>query len=113
MATTFIQKEVERLLDELPDVTESAVIGLPHDDFGEAVVAVLVAPDSVTVDSVNAALQDQLARFKQPKAVLCVSELPRNTMGKVQKNVLRDRYKTMFSTVKPLYRSVTAVHTDR
>ncbi|MEC7969927.1 MAG: AMP-binding protein, partial [Pseudomonadota bacterium] len=90
-------KEVERLLDELPGVTESAVIGLPHDDFGEAVVAVLVAPDSVTVDDVNAALENQLARFKQPKAIVCVSELPRNTMGKVQKNVLRERYKTMFS----------------
>lgn len=90
-------KEVERLLDELPGVTESAVIGLPHDDFGEAVVAVLVAPDSMAVDDVNAALENQLARFKQPKAIVCVSELPRNTMGKVQKNVLRERYKTMFS----------------
>ena len=59
------------------------MIGLPHDDFGEAVVAVLVAPDSVTVDDVNAALENQLARFKQPKAIECVSELPRNTMGKV------------------------------
>ncbi|NCF34491.1 MAG: malonyl-CoA synthase, partial [Proteobacteria bacterium] len=90
-------KEVERLLDELPEVTESAVIGLPHDDFGEAVVAVLVAPDTVTLDAVNVALADQLARFKQPKAVMCVSELPRNAMGKVQKNVLRDRYQAMFT----------------
>ena len=74
-------KEVERLLDELPGVSESAVIGLPHDDFGEAVVAVLVAPDSVTVDDVNTALENQLARFKQPKAIVCVSGLPHQHYG--------------------------------
>ena len=90
-------KEVEQLLDEIPDVTESAVIGVPHDDFGEAVVAVLVAPDTVTRETVDSVLAEQLARFKQPKAVVCVAELPRNTMGKVQKNVLRQRYQSMFS----------------
>ena len=91
-------KEVERLLDELPDVVESAVIGVPHDDFGEAVVAVLVANKELDVESVNAALADQLARFKQPKAVIHMDELPRNTMGKVQKNVLRDQYKELFAS---------------
>ena len=89
-------KEVERLLDELPDVVESAVIGVPHDDFGEAVVAVLVAAKQMEVNELNAALVDQLARFKQPKAVVYVDELPRNTMGKVQKNVLRDQHKGLF-----------------
>ena len=89
-------KEVERLLDEMPDIVESAVIGVPHDDFGEAVVAVLVAAKQLDVDALNSALADQLARFKQPKAVIYVDELPRNTMGKVQKNVLRDQYKDLF-----------------
>jgi malonyl-CoA/methylmalonyl-CoA synthetase len=91
-------KEVERLLDELPDVVESAVIGVPHDDFGEAVVAVLVANKELDLDAVNAALVDQLARFKQPKAVIYVDELPRNTMGKVQKNVLRDQHSGLFDS---------------
>ena len=85
-------KEVERLLDEMPDIVESAVIGVPHDDFGEAVVAVLVAAKQLHVDELNSALADQLARFKQPKAVIYVDELPRNTMGKVQKNLLREQY---------------------
>ena len=89
-------KEVERLLDEMPDIVESAVIGVPHDDFGEAVVAVLVAAKQLDVDVLNSALADQLARFKQPKAVIYVDELPRNTMGKVQKNVLRDQHKDLF-----------------
>jgi malonyl-CoA/methylmalonyl-CoA synthetase len=89
-------KEVERLLDEMPDIVESAVIGVPHDDFGEAVVAVLVAAKQLDVDALNSALADQLARFKQPKAVIYVDELPRNTMGKVQKNVLRDQHKDLF-----------------
>ena len=91
-------KEVERLLDELPDVVESAVIGVPHDDFGEAVVAVLVANKELDLAAVNAALVDQLARFKQPKAVIYVDELPRNTMGKVQKNVLRDQHSGLFDS---------------
>jgi malonyl-CoA/methylmalonyl-CoA synthetase len=91
-------KEVERLLDEIPGVLESAVIGVPHPDFGEGVVAVVV-PDGedVGLETVNVALSDQLARFKQPKALVNVSELPRNTMGKVQKNILRDEYKELFT----------------
>jgi malonyl-CoA/methylmalonyl-CoA synthetase len=90
-------KEVERLLDEMPQITESAVIGVPHADFGEAVVAVVVpAKDEVTLGQVEASLKDQVARFKQPKQVINVPELPRNTMGKVQKNLLRDAYIDLF-----------------
>ncbi len=96
-------KEVERLLDEMPEVVESAVIGVPHADFGEAVVAVLVvAPDSNKseaqhLESVKAYLGEQLAKYKQPKAVYTLPELPRNAMGKVQKNQLREEYKQTFS----------------
>jgi malonyl-CoA/methylmalonyl-CoA synthetase len=90
-------KEIERLLDELPGVVESAVIGVPHPDFGEGVVAVLVT-DRSDLDSaaVQAALADQLARFKLPKAVMHVDSLPRNAMGKVQKNVLREQFADLF-----------------
>lgn len=86
--------EVEMLLDAQPGVLESAVIGLPHADFGEAVFAVLVAQKGVTlkVEAVLAGLTDNLARFKQPKAAVVVAELPRNAMGKVQKAELRKTY---------------------
>jgi malonyl-CoA/methylmalonyl-CoA synthetase len=91
-------KEVERLLDALPGVVESAVIGVPHPDFGEAVVAVVVPGDGeVTEVQVRAALAERLARFKQPKAVVNVAALPRNAMGKIQKNVLRDTYRGLFT----------------
>jgi malonyl-CoA/methylmalonyl-CoA synthetase len=92
-------KEIEALIDELPGVKESAVIGVPHPDFGEGVTAVIV-PDGtaqVAAEAVRAFLKDKLAAFKQPKQVLFVDELPRNTMGKVQKNQLRDRYQTLYS----------------
>lgn len=90
-------KEVERLIDEIPGVLESAVIGVPHRDFGEGVVAIVVPEgDDVGVETVTVALQGQLARFKQPKAVINLAELPRNTMGKVQKNLLRDEYQNLF-----------------
>ena len=87
-------KEVEMLLDAVPGVLESAVIGLPHPDFGEAVFAVLVARPGVVLDlgEVLAAIAGDLARFKQPKAAVVVDDLPRNTMGKVQKNVLRQSF---------------------
>ena len=86
--------EVEMLLDAQPGVLESAVVGLPHEDFGEAVFAVLVAQKGVTLEpeTVLAGLKDKLARFKQPKAAVVVAELPRNTMGKVQKAELRRTY---------------------
>ena len=90
-------KEVEAVLDEMPEIIESAVIGVPHRDFGEAVVAVVVASGAeVTLQDVDAALGSRLARFKQPKHVVNVAELPRNTMGKVQKNLLRDRHVGLF-----------------
>jgi malonyl-CoA/methylmalonyl-CoA synthetase len=87
-------KEVETEIDEIPGVLESAVIGLPHKDFGEAVTAVVVPTGSpaLTEAAIIAALEPRLARFKQPKSVIFVDELPRNTMGKVQKNLLRDRF---------------------
>ncbi len=86
-------KEIESILDDMPEVSESAVIGVPHVDFGEGVVAVVV-PSGEDVDfaQVETALTGQLARFKQPKAVVNVSSLPRNTMGKVQKNLLRQQF---------------------
>jgi len=91
-------KEVETEIDVLPGVIESAVIGVPHKQFGEGVTAIVVArPDGgVTEESVLAALNDRLAKFKQPKRVIVVADLPRNAMGKVQKNVLRDTYKDLY-----------------
>ncbi len=90
-------KEIELVLDDLPGIAESAVIGVPHPDFGEAVVAVIVAdgaaPDGAAIE---AALTGQLARFKQPKRVFFIDALPRNTMGKVQKNVLREAHRHLF-----------------
>ena len=92
-------KEVELALDEQPGVMESAVIAAPHPDFGESPVGVLVAEPGATLDlpAIEAALGASLARFKQPKHLEIVDELPRNTMGKVQKNVLRDRFATLFT----------------
>jgi malonyl-CoA/methylmalonyl-CoA synthetase len=92
-------KEVEDEIDALPGVIESAVIGVAHPDFGEGVTAVVVRDKSTTLDekAVHAALEDRLAKFKQPKRVIFVDDLPRNTMGKVQKNVLRDTYAKLYS----------------
>jgi malonyl-CoA/methylmalonyl-CoA synthetase len=89
-------KEIELALDELPGVQESAVVGIPHPDFGEAVTAVVVPRPGVerpTEAALIAAMKLRLANFKVPKAVHVVDELPRNAMGKVQKNVLRERYR--------------------
>ena len=87
-------KEIEEKIDALPGVVESAVIGMPDADFGEAVAAVVVAHPghALTEAGVIESLQDEIARFKIPKRVQFVAELPRNTMGKVQKNVLRERF---------------------
>ena len=87
-------KEVESLIDEIEGVAESAVIGLPHPDFGEAVTAVVVPRPGAELEekTILDALGDRLARYKQPKRVFLTDALPRNTMGKVQKNVLRDTY---------------------
>jgi malonyl-CoA/methylmalonyl-CoA synthetase len=86
-------KEIESLIDELPGVTESAVVGLPHRDFGEGVTACVVAGEgaALTEKEVLDALAGRLAKFKHPKRVIFVDELPRNTMGKVQKNLLREK----------------------
>ncbi|MGB5557975.1 MAG: malonyl-CoA synthase [Paracoccaceae bacterium] len=87
-------KEVELVLDEMPGVLESAVIGVPHPDFGEGVVGVLVARDGAALDeaTILAAAGARLAKFKLPKRLVVVKALPRNAMGKVQKNVLRQGY---------------------
>ncbi|MGL5363734.1 MAG: malonate--CoA ligase [Bosea sp. (in: a-proteobacteria)] len=90
-------KEIETEIDALDGVIESAVIGLPHADFGEGVAAVVVAkPDSITEAAITEALNAKLAKFKQPKRIFLVPDLPRNTMGKVQKNVLRQTYADTF-----------------
>ncbi len=87
-------KEIELVLDALPGVAESAVFGVAHPDFGEAVTAVVVPRkgDSVSEPDLIAALKRELANYKVPKRVIVIDELPRNAMGKVQKNVLRERY---------------------
>jgi malonyl-CoA/methylmalonyl-CoA synthetase len=87
-------KEVELVLDELPGVTESAVIGCPHPDFGEGVVAVVLGQGEEA--AMIAEARRQLAAYKAPKRVVFVDELPRNAMGKVQKNLLRARYEHLF-----------------
>ncbi len=87
-------KEIELVLDAVPGVLESAVIGVPHPDFGEAVVAVVVAGEGVRLDesTLIAGMKTQLAGYKIPKRVHVVDDLPRNAMGKVQKTVLRERF---------------------
>ncbi|WP_372886622.1 malonyl-CoA synthase [Shimia sp.] len=91
-------KEIESLIDDLPGVLESAVIGVPHADFGEAVVAVVVPrEEGFEAGSVTEGLRDRLAKFKQPKRVILLPELPRNTMGKVQKKALREAYADLFA----------------
>jgi len=91
-------KEVEEAIDDLEGVEESAVVGVPHPDFGEGVVAVVVPQNGAEVceEAVIGSLKDKLARFKQPKHVFLVDALPRNSMGKVQKKELRDRYADLF-----------------
>jgi malonyl-CoA/methylmalonyl-CoA synthetase len=88
-------KEVEMVLDELPGVVESAVIGAPHPDFGEGVVAVVIGKGEEA--ALIAGAREKLAAFKAPKRVFFVDELPRNAMGKVQKNLLRERYADAFA----------------
>ncbi len=91
-------KEVETEIDSMEGVVESAVIGVPHPDFGEGVVAVVVVAKTAKLDDkqIIAHLADRLAKFKQPKYVFIVDDLPRNTMGKVQKNLLREQHKDIF-----------------
>jgi len=92
-------KEIESEIDAMPGVIETAVIGVPHADFGEGVTAVVVCDKTAKVDeaAVLNALEGRLAKFKMPKRVIVVDELPRNAMGKVQKNILRDTYKGIYA----------------
>lgn len=91
-------KEIEVLLDAQPGVRESAVVGIPHADFGETPVALIVPEAGVTPDAniLAKTVSAKLARYKHPRTILLVEDLPRNTMGKVQKNVLREQYKDLF-----------------
>ncbi|MBK5205064.1 MAG: malonyl-CoA synthase [Polaromonas sp.] len=91
--------EIEGYINDLPGVAESALVGVPHPDFGEVGVAVVVPKASVTLDAgkIVSALKSTLANFKIPKECFVASELPRNTMGKVQKNLLREQYKRLFT----------------
>jgi malonyl-CoA/methylmalonyl-CoA synthetase len=86
--------EIEGYINELPGVAESAVIGIPHADFGEVGVALVIAKPGAAPDpgQILAGLKAQLANFKVPKQCFVVEALPRNTMGKVQKNILRQQY---------------------
>ncbi|MBT4983834.1 MAG: AMP-binding protein, partial [Ilumatobacter sp.] len=93
-------KEVEMVLDDVPGVLETGVIGVPHPDFGEAVVAVVVRDDSVEVSdaALAASLDGVLARFKHPKTYIAADELPRNAMSKVQKAALRRAHADLFES---------------
>ena len=95
-------KEIESEIDAMPGVIEAAVIGVPHADFGEGVTAVVVCDKGAKVDeaAVLGALDGRLAKFKMPKRVIFVEELPRNAMGKVQKNILRDTYAEIYAKAK-------------
>lgn len=92
-------KEVETEIDQMPGVAETAVIGVPHPDFGEGVTAVVVRKPDAEIDErgILDGLESRLARYKQPKRVVFIDDLPRNTMGKVQKNVLREAYAGLYT----------------
>lgn len=91
--------EIEGYINDLPGVAESALVGVPHADFGEVGVVVVIAKPGITLapEQIVAALKSKLANFKIPKRCFIALELPRNTMGKVQKNLLRDQYKSLFA----------------
>jgi malonyl-CoA/methylmalonyl-CoA synthetase len=91
-------KEIESAIDAVPGVIESAVVGVAHPDFGEAVIAIIAREENSSADetTIAVALEGKLAKFKRPKSILFVDELPRNAMGKVQKNILRQAYGDLF-----------------
>jgi malonyl-CoA/methylmalonyl-CoA synthetase len=91
--------EIEGYINDMPGVAESALVGVPHPDFGEVGVAVVIAKPGVSLEAgqIVGELKSRLANFKIPKQCFVVSELPRNTMGKVQKNLLREQYKGLFA----------------
>ena len=88
-------KEIEDVLNDIDGITESAVFGIPDPDFGEAVIATVIMDAGLTCDpdAIMIVVTEKLARFKHPRRIIPLDALPRNTMGKVQKNVLRDQYK--------------------
>ena len=92
--------QVEGFINEMPGVAESAVVGLPHPDFGEGVIAVVVAKAGTMLDgdAIVAALKGKIANFKVPKRVFIAADLPRNAMGKVQKNLLRQEHAKLFES---------------
>ena len=94
-------KEIESELDELPGVVESAVFGVPHPDFGEAVMAAVIVRGDFDEVAVLQHLRGRLAGFKLPKRIVTLTDLPRNTMGKVQKSRLRDSYADAFDSRAP------------
>jgi malonyl-CoA/methylmalonyl-CoA synthetase len=91
--------EIEAHVNEMPGVAESAVVGVPHPDFGEGVIAVVVPKPGATLDgqALVAELKAKIANFKVPKQVFVMPDLPRNAMGKVQKNLLREQHKALFA----------------
>jgi malonyl-CoA/methylmalonyl-CoA synthetase len=95
-------KEIELAIDAVPGVGESAVIGVPHSDLGEAVVAVITRTDPALDEAAILAAIADLARFKQPRRILFTDSLPRNAMGKVQKAALRDVYRDLFTDPRPI-----------
>jgi malonyl-CoA/methylmalonyl-CoA synthetase len=88
-------KEIEEMIDEMPGVNESAIVGVPHKDFGEVGVAVVVLQKGASIagDDIISKLKLSIANYKVPKRIFVVSDLPRNAMGKVQKNLLRETYR--------------------
>ena len=96
--------EIEGYINDLPGVLESALVGVPHPDFGEVGVAVVVAKASATLEpeAIIATLKSKLANFKIPKRCFVVAELPRNTMGKVQKNLLREQHQSLYDSIQLL-----------
>ena len=91
--------EIEGFINDMPGVAESAVVGVPHPDFGEAVVAIVVPKPGATLEgaAIIGLLKAQIANFKVPKQIFIVPDLPRNAMGKVQKNLLREQHKGLFA----------------
>jgi len=91
-------KEIELVLDETPGVVESAVIGVPHPDFGETVVAIMAGDENeIDLKAAEASAAESLASFKRPRKFIVMKSLPRNAMGKVQKNALRNEFAALFS----------------
>ena len=91
-------KELEEIIDSQTGVLESAVVGVPHPDFGETPI-VLIVPEmdkEIDINQIKESLEVQVARYKHPKDLFVVEQLPRNTMGKVQKNLIRDQYKSLY-----------------